>query len=506
MCSCASPSLAFNSRSLKYFQHLFKKSRILALALGLTSFAGSSSISAERKPNFLFVYTDDQRWDAMGVVQREQGERARFPWFETPNMDRLAAEGIRFRNAFVTLSLCAPSRAAFLTGRYNHLNGVVNNHTPFPADSVTHASLMRAAGYTTAYIGKWHMDGQRGQRPGFDYSASFIGQGKYVDCPFEINGKPTPTSGWVDDVSTDFAIQFMKEHRDQPFSVIVGFKSCHGPTEPPERARERFAGKKARPVANLGMRAIYRTSEDTPKQKADAEAAKSGAEVNINLNYFRCISAADDNLGKLLKSLDELGIAQDTVVIFTSDNGFYNGEHGLGDKRTGYDESLRIPMLLRYPKVAPKGKTRDEMVLNIDVAPTFVELAGVSVPHQMQGKSWRPLFSEKPPDWRKAFLAEYFYERGFEGIPTVVAVRTETAKLIKYPGHEEWTELFDLVKDPYETKNLAADPAQKDFLVRMQAEFKHQEKAVQFTIPDDADKAPVPGEAQPKKKAGKKKE
>src|SRR5687767_862965 len=144
--------------------------------------------ATETRPNFLFVYTDDQRWDAMGVVQREQGERARFPRFKTPHMDRLGGEGVRFGNAFVTFAVCAPSRASFLTGRYNHLNGVINNSTPFPEDSVTHASLMRAAGYTTAYIGKWHMGMQRGQRPGFTYSASYVGQGKYTDCPFEING------------------------------------------------------------------------------------------------------------------------------------------------------------------------------------------------------------------------------------------------------------------------------------------------------------------------------
>src|SRR5436190_1289446 len=176
--------------------------------------------AADRRPNFLFVYTDDQRWDAMSVVQREQGERARFPWFQTPNMDRIAAEGVRFRNAFVTLSLCAPSRAAFLTGRYNHLNGVFDNHTQFPETSVTHATLLGAAGYKTAYIGKWHMGGQRGKRPGFDYSASFIGQGKYIDCPIEVNGTPTPSKGWVDDVLTDYAIGYMKQKRDKPLSVV----------------------------------------------------------------------------------------------------------------------------------------------------------------------------------------------------------------------------------------------------------------------------------------------
>ena len=221
----------------------------------LTAFSCLASLhAADRKPNFLFVYTDDQRWDAMGVVQREQGERARFPWFKSPNMDRLAAEGVRFRNAFVTLSLCAPSRAAFLTGRYNHLNGITDNGTPFPADSVTHATLLRAAGYRTAYIGKWHMGNQRGQRPGFDYSASFIGHGRYQDCPFEINGVSTPTKGWVDDVSTDFAIEWMKQNRDRPFSMVVGFKSPHSPrggNNLPERLRNLYAGETSRPTPNL---------------------------------------------------------------------------------------------------------------------------------------------------------------------------------------------------------------------------------------------------------------
>jgi arylsulfatase A-like enzyme len=484
--------------------------RFFQLIGALVLLSAFSNQAAARKPNFLFIYTDDQRWDAMGVVQKEQGTRARFPWFETPNMDRMAAEGVRFRNAFVTLSLCAPSRAAFLTGRYNHLNGVANNHTFFPEDNVTHATLLRAAGYATAYIGKWHMGGQRGQRPGFDYSASFIGQGKYVDCPFEINGKPTPTTGWVDDVATDYAIEFMKEHRDKPFSMVVGFKACHGPTDPPERARERFAGKKARPVPNLSARAIYRSEDETPRGKGKGAGTNSNGEVNVNLNYFRCISAADGNLGRLLKALDELGIADDTVVVFASDNGFYNGEHGLGDKRSAYDESLRIPMLVRCPKLFPNGKVRDEMVLNIDLAPTFLELAGVRVPSQMQGRSWVPLLEDKKTDWRKSFLAEYFYERPFAGTPTMVAVRTADAKLIKYPGHDEWTELFDLANDPYETRNLAGDSNHKKLLERMKNEFESQVKAVDFRIPADADQPGSDGKApdgeKKKKKGARRKE
>jgi arylsulfatase A-like enzyme len=464
------------------------KAKLLAALFVVASLSHAfHAPGAERKPNFLFVYTDDQRWDAMGVVQREQGEHARFPWFQTPNMDRMAAEGVRFRNAFVTLSLCAPSRAAFLTGRYNHLNGVIDNHTPFPETSVTHATLLGAAGYKTAYIGKWHMDGQRGKRPGFDYSASFIGQGRYVDCPIEVNGTPTPSKGWVDDILTDYAIDYMKQNRDKPFSVVVGYKACHGPTDPPERARERFAGSKARGVPNMGVRAIYRGEEGAPNARKMA-AAESADGVNINLNYFRCISAADDNLGRLLKALDDLGVADDTVVVFASDNGFYNGEHSLGDKRSAYDESLRIPMIVRGPKLFPKGNALDEMVLNIDLAPTFLELAGVAVPREMQGKSWVPLLTGKKTDWRQSFLAEYFYELSFVGTPTLVAVRATDAKLIKYPGHDEWTEMFDLVKDPYEIKNLASDPAHKDMLARMNAEFEKQVKATSYAVPANADK------------------
>ena len=494
-----SKKIRLNSRTTKFA--FFASLPLCAFALNFPL----SAPAADRKPNFLFIYTDDQRWDAMSVVQREQGDRARFPWFQTPNMDRVAAEGVRFRNAFVTLSLCAPSRAAFLTGRYNHLNGVANNHTFFPADNVTHATLLRAAGYVTAYIGKWHMGGEHGQRPGFDYSASFIGQGRYVDCPFEINGKPTPTTGWVDDVSTDYAINFIKEHRDKPFDMVIGFKACHGPTDPPERARERFAGKKTRTVPNMAVHAIYREADETPKAKANAEAAKTGQEVDINLNYFRCISAADDNLVKLLKCLDDLGLTENTVVIFASDNGFYNGEHQLGDKRSCYDESLRIPMLVRYPKTVPKGKVRDEMVLNIDLAPTLLEFAGVSIPSSMQGKSWVPLLENKSTQWRKSFLAEYFYERPYTTTPTVLALRTDNTKLITYPGHDQWTELFDLAHDPYEIKNLAQDSASHKLLDQMKAELETQIKASSYRVPGDADKPDADGAAPAKKKKKKKK-
>ncbi len=457
---------------------------------------------AAGRPNFLFIYTDDQRWDAMSCVQKEQGERARFPWFQTPNMDRIAAEGVRFRNAFVVNSLCAPSRASFLTGCYGHRNGIVNNHTPFPENNVTHATLLRAAGYTTGYIGKWHMGRQSGQRPGFDYSASFIGQGKYFDCPFEINGVSKPTTGWIDDVSTDFAIDFIRANKNKPFSLAIGYKATHGPWDPPPRAKDRYSNVAARPVPNLTSPAIYKTDLTLkhPGVVGDTDKIR---------NYFRCVSAADDNVGRLLALLDELKLADNTIVIFASDNGYYLGEHGLGDKRSAYDESLRIAMLLRYPKLAGKGRLIDQMALNIDLAPTLLDFAGVAVPKEMHGRSWKPLLvgathasplQSHDTDWRRAFFYCYFYERGFN-TPLVTAVRTDTAKLIKYPGHDEWTELFDLKADPYELKNLARDAAHKELLAQMQAEYDRQAKLIAFQVPSFADQ---PGADAPAKKAKKK--
>jgi arylsulfatase A-like enzyme len=450
----------------------------LLAAIGMVA---TAEAAPPRKPNFLFIYTDDQRWDAMGVVQQEQGKRARFPWFRTPNMDRLAAGGVRFRNAFVTLSLCAPSRATFLTGSYNHINGIANNHTPFPADSVTHATLLRDAGYRTAYIGKWHMGEQKGQRPGFGYSASFIGHGRYMNCPFEINGVSQPTTGWVDDVSTDFAIDWLKKNGDEPFSMVVGFKSPHSPRggdNLPVRLRSLYSSETSKPTPNLGIPPIYRAPTPPGKEPSLGLAANS-----IHLDYLRHVSGADDNLGRLLDSLDELGLTEDTVVVYTSDNGYYLGEHCLGDKRSLYEESLRIPMLVRYPRLFPEGKTVDEMVLNIDLAPTFLDLAGVSVSREMQGASWKQLAEGKTPaNWRKSFLAEYYKEAG--DAPTMYGVRTSDAKLIRYPDHDEWTEAFDLEKDPYEIKNLASDPSVTTGLA---LELDAQIKAMKYEIPTHAD-------------------
>ena len=457
--------------------------------------------AANSKPNFVFITTDDQRFDALGVVQREQGEHARFPWFQTPNLDRLAAGGVRFKNAFVVSSLCSPSRAAYLTGRYNHLNGVANNRTPFPTNSVTFATLLREAGYETAYVGKWHMGNQSGQRPGFTYSASFVGQGQFFNCPFEINGQKTNTTGWVDDVSTDFALDFMARARTNPFCLALGYKAPHGPRNPPPRWTNRWADVQARPPVNAHARAPYLPSLTNP---APPYRTDEGLK-----NYFRCLGAIDENVGRILDALDRHGLSSNTVVIFASDNGYYLGEHGLGDKRTAYDESLRIPFLLRYPSKVRGGRVLEQMVLNIDLAPTLLELAGVAIPETMQGRSLGAMVEDRGvPSWRTEFLYEYFLESGL-GPPSVIALRTERHKLIQYPVNNGWTELYDLASDPYETNNLiqgkfsfepgAIGPQLKSGIETNRAPrtagialglmgrlFK-QKESVQFTVPEYAD-------------------
>ncbi|MEO6568850.1 MAG: sulfatase/phosphatase domain-containing protein, partial [Opitutaceae bacterium] len=356
---------------------------------------------------------------------------------------------------------------------------------------ITHATLLRAAGYQTAYIGKWHMGNQKGQRPGFDYSASFIGHGRYQDCPFEINGVTAPTTGWVDDVSTDFAIAWMKEHHEKPFSMVVGFKSPHGPrggNNLPERLRGLFVGETTRPTPNCGVPAIFHQPDPKTGQYPTGLADNA-----THLDYLRHIAGADENVVRLLDALDAQGLAEDTVVVYTSDNGYFLGEHNSGDKRSHYDESLRVPFLVRYPRLFGKGTTVDEMVLNIDLTPTFLDLAGVPMPAEMQGASWKALAAgEKPAGWRQSFFAEYYKELG--EVPTCYAVHTATYKLVRYPNRPEWSEVFDLVADPYEIKNLATDTA---LTAKLDAELNALMKTVSYTIPANANQQRQPASKLP---------
>ena len=281
------------------------------------------------------------------MVQKSLGTKGRLPWLAsaTPNMDSLARDGYRFRNALVVSSLCSPSRAAFLTGRYNHLNGVANNHTPLPLASATYATALGAAGYATGYFGKWHM-GTQEQRPGFTEFASYISQGKYLDPTFLVNNVSRATNGWVDDITTDFAIDFI-QHAPRPFLAVIGFKSPHGPRIGPPRLANRFSGASlGTPISAVSYPPYL--AAPTPHHTPDKDVR----------GYSRTIVGVDENIGRLLTLLDTLGLARDTIVVFASDNGYLLDEHGLGDKRVAYEELIRIPLLMRYPRLGRRNMGR----------------------------------------------------------------------------------------------------------------------------------------------------
>jgi arylsulfatase A-like enzyme len=325
---------------------------------------------------------------------------------------------------------------------------------------VTYASLLRAAGYVTGMVGKWHM-GSQTARPGFDFSASFTGQGNYNDTTFLVNGVSTPTTGWVDDVSTDFALSFINSNYTRPFALQLGYKSTHAPHTPPDWATNLYSTSVSLDVPNLNVPPPYRTNI-----AANSETAKR--------NYHRCLTAVDADIGRILDRLDQLGLTTNTMVIFLGDNGFYLGEHGLGDKRSLYEESLRIPMIVRYPRVNTQHAARDDLVLNIDIAPTILDLAGVAIPPAMQGRSWRPLLGGgSATNWRQSFLAEYILEDGF-AIPTTVVLRTTDSKLTFWPGNPDWCEMFNLTSDRYEISNLFNQPASQTLRDNLRAEFDRQ--------------------------------
>ncbi|QHI68004.1 sulfatase family protein [Tichowtungia aerotolerans] len=446
----------------------------------LTGMLSTFAESAAPRPNILFIFTDDQRWDALGVVQEEMGKRARFPWLKTPNLDRLAAQGMRFREAFVVNSVCSPSRACMLTGQYSHNNGLLNNHTPFPVETVTVPKLLQQAGYTTGMFGKWHMGAQQ-DRPGFDVSKSYIGHGQFLDCPFLVNGVKTPTQGWVDDVATDYAIDFIKKNSNAPFFAWVGLKSPHDTRVPAPQDRDAYQNEYPDDSPNLNRH---------PMPFMNALQAARGAERDPKylMDYFRTLNGVDRCIGRILDALEATGQRDNTLLVFSSDNGYYLGEHCKTDKRMAHEESLRIPLLIHYPDMVPAGSLCDATVLNIDLSSTFLDLAGVSPPSSMQGASLTPLLQgNTPASWRTAFFYEYFYENN-TWPPTVTAVRTTTHKLIKYHFAEPFYELFDLQNDPYETRNLFYEPKFAPLKKRMLANYQQQHDACGYFEPEAADR------------------
>ncbi len=392
-------------------------------------------------------------------------------------MDRLAAEGTRFTNAFVTTSLCSPARASFLTGRYAHAHGIIGNRVEPPDAEMRRAfpALLQQSGYETAYFGKFHMGQDPGPRPGFDEWAALPGQGRYVDPIFNINGETKTLPGHSGAGTTDMTLKWIERERQKPFCLVLGFKEPHGPRTPPEHLRdlygdvevpqpspepEHLRGKPAAVRERRRPSFVQSRGERTPEQYAEDRR-----------NYWRCITAADEQIGRVLDALDESGLSDNTLVVFAGDNGYFLGEFGLGDKRYGYDASLHIPLIAKLPGRIPANRTLDHMTLNLDLCPTILDYAGVREPDGVHGKSWRPLFDGNDERWRDAFLYEYFYEEQFPH-PGVRGLRTQRYKYLHYPDSGDADELYDLERDPSEWNNLADDAQHGPLIERLKSRME----------------------------------
>ncbi len=443
----------------------------LCLAASLCAAAGGQARAADQRPNLLFVLIDDLRWNALGCMGH--------PFVKTPHIDRIAREGALFRNAFVTLPLCSPSRASFLTGQYAHRNGIRDNTNRGPRshELITFPRLLQKAGYETAYIGKWHMGNDDTPRPGFDRWVSFKGQGVYQDCPLNVDGQPQKSAGYITDVLTDRTVEFLRRKHDRPFCVTLAHKAIHGPFTPAPRHAELYANDPIQRTpgcrdTNEGKPVLTRPVTN-PMGRALPPARPGGGSGDMLIrNQLRCLASIDEGVGRVLDALRETGQLDRTMVVFTSDNGYFWGEHGLGDKRAAYEEALRIPMLVRYPPLAKAGSEVREAVLNVDLAPTFLELGGAAIPEEVQGRSFADLLRGRARDWRASALFEYFEERQFPRIPTWQAVRSARWKYIHYPAVENADELYDLQADPDELHNRIRDAAAAGALQELKAELE----------------------------------
>ncbi len=432
-------------------------------ALAALAFPGPAR--AER-PNVVFVLVDDLRWDALGCTGH--------PFVKTPHLDRLAKEGARFRHAFVTTPLCSPSRASFLTGQYVHTHGVRGNadNAALSHRMATFPRLLHAAGYATAYVGKWHMGNDDSPRPGFDRWVSFKGQGQFVDPVLNLDGKAGKAEGYVTDLLGDHAVEFVRRDHKKPFALYLAHKAVHGPFTPAERHKALFADQAI--PRSPGTKDTLEGKPALTRKVGDLQPPRPGSGPGDELvrNQLRCLTSIDEGVGRILNALEEKKQLDDTVVIFTSDNGYFWGEHGLGDKRAAYEESIRIPLLVRYPKMIKPGTVVEQTAINLDVAPTVLELGGAEIPKAVQGRSLVPLFKGDTKGWRTSLLAEYFAEPRFPRVPSWQAVRTQRWKYIRYPDLEGMDELYDLKADPHELKNVVKDAGAAAALTEMKDELR----------------------------------
>ncbi len=465
------------------------------------------SSAAPQPPNIVFIMTDDHAAHAISSY----GSKL----IKTPHLDRLAREGMRFDNAFVTNSICTPSRAVILSGKYSHLNGVpVFNHIDNSQPLVS--KYLQAAGYHTGMIGKWHLGGNNPQRPndgsptGFDYWNILPGQGAYFDPVMIEMGQRKKLTGYATDIITDLSMDFIKQRpTDKPFFLMYHHKAPHRNWQPAEKYRKQYENYE--PPIPATFDDDYKGKSDASKQatmhidvdlndsdlKMKPPAGLSGAALKkwkftrYMQDYLACVQSVDDNIGRFLNFLDQSGLAENTIVIYTSDQGFFLGEHNFFDKRFMYEESLRTPFIIRWPKRIKAGSVNKSMILNLDFAPTFLAAAGAKVPADMQGRSILPLLTGKTPkDWRTSMYYRY-YHPGHHNVAAHYGVRTARYKLIYFNKLDQW-ELYDLQKDPGEMRNLYSDPSHtktleslKKELQRLKKEFKDDDQFTDKLPADD---------------------
>jgi len=443
------------------------------LALLLLSFTivpvQAQKPKAAQQKNIIFILADDHRYDAMGFMKKNA-------WAETPGLDRLAAEGKHMKNAFVSTALCSPSRASILTGQYAHKHTVVDNTAPEPRDIEYFPQLLQKANYQTAFFGKWHMGNEDDYpRKGFNHWEGLRGQGEYYNPSLNINGQRTQfkDSAYVADLLTAHAIDWMnKRSKDKPFFLYLSHKGVHAPFQPAKRHNNRYKNK---PVPLPPS--YYLTATDEYKKHNLPEWVKAqryswhgvdhmyNGEIDFETfyrKYFETLLSVDESVSKVLDYLKANGLEENTMVIYMGDNGFSFGEHGLIDKRHAYEESMRVPLLIKYPGFVTAGSSTEAMVQNVDIAPTLLEFAGVSVPAIMQGKSFLEVLKGSAAEHKDKIFYEYYWEYFFPQTPTMFAVRTPQYKYIHYYGLWTQNELYDLKKDPDEMNNLIADPAYAD--------------------------------------------
>jgi len=509
--------------------HLVRRSLTVLAGLLPLAAPAAAQIAADR-PNIIFIFTDDHAAHAISAY----GSKINV----TPNIDRLAREGMRFDHCLVTNSICGPSRACILTGKYSHKNGFYRNGNKFDGEQVTFPKLLRKGGYETAMIGKWHLSSDP---TGFDYWQVLIGQGPYYNPPMMTAEGRKEHVGYTTDIITDLALEWLEEGRDEakPFLLMFQHKAPHRNWEPgpkhlalfddvtiPEPATlfDDYSGR-ASPAANQEMTvANHLTEKDlkltppknlTPEQLATWNAAyepKNAAFRAAGLegrdlvrwkyqryikDYLRCVASVDDNIGRLLAYLDETGLAQNTVVIYSSDQGWYLGDHGWYDKRWMYEESLMMPFIARWPGVVAPGSVNTDLISNVDFAATFLDIAGLAteIPADMQGESFVPLLrGERPDDWRDSFYYHYYEFPGVHAVARHNGVRTARHKLIHFYQTNEW-ELFDLEQDPAELQSVYADPDYAETVVALKAELER----LRVELDEEDPYGRVPGEPEPKR-------